>query len=176
MLRRAIRECPHAPCALLRDENDDVTRRTNRLIRFRVSISYIPYHVSHVVKTVRLNHSIRRTCKRILARHLPMDVFTHIDEYLYELDFAHKRLPNRGFSRAVHHLIRMERVADVEQALAVGKHFDGLRIGLLVETRESLLREFRNALWPFMCQHWPGLGPARPELWYLIDSFAIGYI
>ena len=177
MIRKAIQSCVPAPSALLREENTDVDRRANRIIRFRASIAYLPYQVSHVVRTVRLNHTIRRTCKCIFARHhLPMDIFSYIDEYLFELDFSHKRLPNRGFSRAVHHLIRLERVADVEQALAVGKHFDSLRIGLMVENREALLREFRADLWPFMHHHMMYQWSPRPELWYLIDSFAIGYI
>jgi len=177
MIRRAIQECPPGPCALLREENDDVTRRANNIIRFRLSIFDLPYQISQVVKTIRLNHDIQRTCKTLLAqKNVPLDVFSHLDEYLYEMDFTHERLPNRGFTRAVHHLIRLERVVHVEKALDVGKYFDGLRIGLPVETREDLLRAFRNALWPFMQQQWPGLGAARPELWYLIDSFAIGYI
>ena len=177
MIRRAIQECPPAPCALLREAHDDVTRRANHIIQFRLSIAHLPYHSAQVVKTIRLNHDIQRTCKHLLARrNVPLDVFSHIDEYLYETVLTHNKLPNRGFTRAVHHLIRLERVALVEQALAVGKYFDGLRIGLPVETREDLLRAFRNDLWPFMRQDWPGLGAARPELWYLLDSFAIGYI
>ena len=174
MIRRAIQECPGSRL-LLREENDDFTRRSNRIIRFRNSIVHIPYQVSQIVKTVRLNHDIQRTCKRILVKnHVPLDVFTHLQSYLYEFDFTHTRLPSRGFSRAVHHLIRIERVRDVPQALAVGKYFDDIRVEC---TRESLLREFRDALWPFMCQGrvW-NIGDARPEFWYLQESFAIGYI
>jgi len=175
MIRKAIQSCPPGPCPLLRESYDEVTRRENKLLQFRCSIKHLPYEVSFIVKTIRLNHRIQHTCKQILARNqVPIDVFVHIQPFIYELDLEHVRLPPRGFSRAVHHLIRMEKVTDIPQALLIGKQFDQFdhgqnRVGV------ALLREFRDALWPSMCRVW-NIGDARPELWYLQASFAIGYI
>jgi hypothetical protein len=168
MIRRAIHECPPCAVPLQREEYDVQTARRNKMIRFRHAIANIPYDVSRLVHTIRYNRQQERMCKLVLNhKHLPVDLFQHIDTYLYEIRYSCKRLQNKGFSRAVHHLIHIDRIADVEGALTVGKQFDSTLSHRNASsfTMDLLVREFRESLWSYM---WPvreGI-IGVPELWY----------
>ena len=169
MIRRAVRISPPCPCPLQREEYDPQSKTRNKMIRFRHAIANTPYEIAQLVHTIRYNRSQERMCKQVLEhKQIPMDLFQHIDTYLYDVHYKKcKRLQNKGFSRAVHHLIHIERIADVDRALYIGKQFDVTLINRNASnfTMDIFIREFRESLWPYM---WPtqSLVFGAPELWY----------
>lgn len=151
MIRRAIRESPPPTELLLREEYNPTSKRQNKEKRFRHAISNIPYYVTTRVHQIRRAKLLERLCKRILVRfQIPMDLFESIDSYLD--NFLHtcvnRRLQNRGFSRAVHHLIHGNclRMECVELAIILGKNFDNhIKIYKLIDM-ENEVHEFRQTI------------------------------
>ena len=116
------------PPILLREVYDEEGEQRNNRIKFRHAIHNIPFEASRVARTLRENRMRLHLSKRIFLQcHIPTDVLDHLKDYLYDNHHGSmERLPSKGYSRTVHHLIHTECIAPhlVEVALAVGKRFD----------------------------------------------------
>jgi hypothetical protein len=175
MIQRALRQSPPFPTPLQREEYDEQTARRNKTIRFRHAISNVPYEIAQIVHMIQYNKQQERMCKIVLNRkHIPFDLFQHIDTYLYDVHYKKPtRLHPKGFSRAVHHLIHIERISDIDGALTIGKQFDAILNHRNASnfTKDMLIREFRESLWSYMRSE-----TVTPEMWYpdiIVNDFTV---
>lgn len=124
MIRQAIKNTFSFPC-LLREAYDEECEIRNNRIKVRHAIHNIPFEASRVARTLQDNRMRKRLSKRIFLQFkIPMDVFDHLKDYLFENNYEFiERLPHKGYSRTIHHLIRVEYIRPylVDKLLALGK-------------------------------------------------------
>lgn len=179
MIRRTIRDCPPCPFPLIREAYDEPSIRRNRVITFQHAVSFVPSETAQMVRIIRKDQQMKRMCKLLLLRkYIPLDIFEHIYPYFYDtvtylLSSRLPRLPNRVFSRAIHHLIRLEHVEDIPLALEIGKQFDMIALQSKY-FNNHFMNDFLKSLGQCMTQsNWYQLiGNATPEIWYLQGTYA----
>ena len=142
----------------------------NKQIQLRHAIQTTPYDAIRVVRTGRDIRVRERVIKCILLRNnIPIELFVFLKDflkdYLYEsnLDFI-QRLPNKTFSRAVHHLNRTGCVHPKYEktALAIGKQFDD-------ERYEAHL--FYEIIWICICTDSVSIYKDISDLWCYSNIF-----
>lgn len=105
--------------------------RLNKQVKLQHAIRTIPYEMVRIVYTVRENQKREQWTKRILLQnHIPIELFDHLHDYLYvsnRTEIPH--LTRKGYSRAIHHLIRAECIVQtqLERALSIGRVHDESR-------------------------------------------------
>ena len=172
MIRRAIRESAPPAEQLLREEYNHEIARQNKAKRFRYAISNVPYYAADRVHQIRQAKILERICKRIFVRfQIPLDLFEPVDSYLDHFQYSYvlsPRLRNRGFSRAVHHLIHCDclRMDCIDHAITLGKTFDNhIKRYTLIDI-ENEIHEFRQNIIHYVNQ----------SGWNVISSWDINVI
>jgi len=132
MIRRSVEistPCYYPP--FLHPVQCDWHERQNQRIKLQHAIRTIPYEIMQTVYTIRENRKREQWTKRILLQnHIPIELFDHLRDYIYVCNRTELQwLPTKGYSRAIHHLIRTECIdpTKIERALAMGKIHDNLR-------------------------------------------------
>lgn len=132
MIRRSIDiSIPCYGYPLLQPVYCEWHERRNQQMKLQNAIRTIPYEMVRIVYTVRENRIREQWTKRILLQnHIPIELFDHFRDYLYVSNRTEvRRLLNKGYSRAIHHLIRAECIepTQVDRALSIGKIHDDRR-------------------------------------------------